>query len=58
MIVDEVGEHEILARSQYDAPEVDGLVIVEPGVDVNSGDWLRVRVMDSNEHDLYAEAIT
>jgi len=57
VLVDEVSDHEILARSQYDAPEVDGLVIIQQDLDVNPGDLLRVKVIDSTEHDLYAEPI-
>jgi ribosomal protein S12 methylthiotransferase len=57
VLVDDVNDHEILARSQYDAPEVDGLVIIEDDISVKPGDWLRVKVIDSDEHDLYAEAV-
>ncbi|MCI0506548.1 MAG: 30S ribosomal protein S12 methylthiotransferase RimO [Gammaproteobacteria bacterium] len=57
VLVDEVNEHGILARSRYDAPEVDGMVIIEDDIEAKSGDWLRVRVIDSTEHDLYAEVI-
>jgi ribosomal protein S12 methylthiotransferase len=57
VLVDEVNEHEILARSRYDAPEVDGLVIIEDDIEVKPGDWLRVKVIDSTEHDLYAQVI-
>ena len=57
VLVDEVNEHEILARSKYDAPEVDGLVIIENDIAVKTGDWLRVKVTDSSEHDLYAEVL-
>lgn len=55
VLVDEVSEHEILARSEYDAPEVDGLVIIQEYLDVNPGDTLRVKVTDSTEHDLIAK---
>jgi len=58
VLVDEVNEHEILARSQFDAPEVDGLVIIENNISVNPGEFLRVKIIDSNEHDLFAEAIS
>jgi ribosomal protein S12 methylthiotransferase len=57
VLVDEVNEHEILARSQYDAPEVDGLVIIENEIAAQPGDRLRVKVIDADEHDLYAEAV-
>jgi ribosomal protein S12 methylthiotransferase len=57
VLVDEVNEHEILARSRYDAPEVDGLVIIEDEIEAKQGEWLHVKVIDSTEHDLYAEVI-
>ena len=57
VLVDEVSEQEILARSKYDAPEVDGLVIIQEDLDVSPGDTLRVTVTDSTEHDLFAKPI-
>jgi ribosomal protein S12 methylthiotransferase len=57
VLVDEVSEQEILARSKYDAPEVDGLVIIQEKLDVSPGDTLRVTVTDSTEHDLFAKPI-
>jgi ribosomal protein S12 methylthiotransferase len=57
VLVDDVNDHEILARSQYDAPEVDGLVIIEEDISVKPGDWLRVKVVSSDEHDMYAEVV-
>ncbi|KPJ94550.1 MAG: ribosomal protein S12 methylthiotransferase RimO [Gammaproteobacteria bacterium SG8_15] len=57
VLVDEVNDREVLARSQYDAPEVDGLVIIEDNIQVKTGEWLRVKVIDSDEHDLYAEVV-
>jgi len=57
VIVDEVGEGEVLARSRYDAPEVDGLVILQETLDVKPGDKLKVQVTGSSEHDLYAECV-
>ncbi|WP_455202851.1 30S ribosomal protein S12 methylthiotransferase RimO [Kaarinaea lacus] len=58
VLVDEVNDYEILARSQYDAPEVDGQVIIQEGLDVQPGDTLRVKVTDSTEHDLIAQSIS
>ena len=57
VLVDEVNEHEILARSRYDAPEIDGLVIVETKEGVNPGDFLQVKVQSASEHDLYANIV-
>ncbi|MGD8559905.1 MAG: 30S ribosomal protein S12 methylthiotransferase RimO [Gammaproteobacteria bacterium] len=57
IIVDEVTEQETIGRSQYDAPEVDGVVIIEQPLEVSPGEMLRVKITDSTEHDLYAELI-
>lgn len=55
VIVDEVDEEGIVARSTADAPEIDGLVYIDGEFDANPGDFVRVRVVDADEHDLYAE---
>jgi len=57
VLVDEVNDHEILSRSRYDAPEIDGVVIVETKEGVDPGDILRVRVHSATEHDLYATIV-
>jgi ribosomal protein S12 methylthiotransferase len=46
-----------IARSTADAPEIDGLVFLNDFFDAEAGDFLRVRVLDADEHDLYAEVI-
>ncbi len=55
VLVDEVDEEGTIARSSADAPEIDGLVFVNGHFDAEPGDFLRVRVVDADEHDLYAE---
>jgi len=57
VLVDEVDDEGALARSTADAPEIDGLVYLDGCFDVASGDFLRVRVIDADHHDLYAEPI-
>jgi len=57
VLVDEVDEEGTIARSSADAPEIDGVVFVEGYFDAEPGDFLRVRVVDSDEHDLYAEIV-
>jgi ribosomal protein S12 methylthiotransferase len=57
VIIDEIGEHGALARSHADAPEIDGVVIIDEPGDWRVGDIVRVRVNASDEHDLYAEGI-
>ena len=55
VIVDEVDEDGLIARSAADAPEIDGQVFVNGFYDAAPGDFLDVQVVDASEHDLYAE---
>jgi len=55
VLVDEVDDEGAIARSSADAPEIDGLVFINGFFDAEAGDFLRVRVVDADEHDLYAE---
>ncbi len=57
VLVDEVDEEGTLARSKGDAPEIDGLVCLDNFFDAEPGDFLKVRIVDSDSHDLYAHAI-
>ncbi len=54
VLVDEVGEDEILARSYADAPEIDGTVIIPGAWELDPGDFVEVVVTDSGDHDLWA----
>ena len=58
VLVDAVDEEGTIARSSADAPEIDGLVLIDNHFDAEPGDFLRVRVVDADEHDLYAEVIS
>lgn len=58
VLIDEVQAHRIVARGPGDAPEVDGLVIIEgEWEDVARGDFVEVEVTGYDEHDLYAEPV-
>ena len=57
VLVDEVDEEGTIARSSADAPEIDGLVFINDCFDAEPGDFLQVRVLDADEHDLYAEVL-
>lgn len=54
VLVDEVTDETIIARSYADAPEIDGLVYIEnrEGFDVVPGDFVEVEIVDTTEHDL------
>ncbi|EGK73295.1 hypothetical protein METUNv1_00468 [Methyloversatilis universalis FAM5] len=58
VLVDEVDEDGAVARSEGDAPDIDGLVHILDGQDLEVGDFVRVRITDCDVHDLYAEVIT
>lgn len=55
VLVDEVLEDSVVARSAADAPEIDGIVMVETRRELAPGDFLQVTVTAADEHDLYAE---
>jgi ribosomal protein S12 methylthiotransferase len=57
VLIEEVDEEGAIARSQADAPEIDGLVHIPNGEHLEVGEFARVRVTDCDVHDLYAEAI-
>lgn len=57
VLVDEVDEDGVIARSSADAPEIDGNVFVSGADDAQPGDMLRVLVTDSDEYDLYADIV-
>ena len=46
-----------IARSMADAPEIDGTVQIQDGRDagLQPGEFVDVRIMGSDEHDLYGE---
>lgn len=46
-----------IARSQWDAPEIDGNVIIENATSIKPGDMVSVKVLDSDEYDLFAEPV-
>lgn len=57
VIIDEINRREIIARSKYDAPEIDGLVFIKNNGlnDLNVGDIISVKIIKAREYDLLAE---
>ncbi|KAF0186838.1 MAG: MiaB-like tRNA modifying protein YliG [Hyphomonadaceae bacterium] len=54
VLVDEIEEDgTIIARTIWDAPEVDGNIIIEPFEGAKVGDKLMAKVTDADEYDLY-----
>ncbi|HDR1866786.1 30S ribosomal protein S12 methylthiotransferase RimO [Pasteurella multocida] len=59
VLVDEVDEEGIIARSMADAPEIDGVVYIDnPNrVVVKAGQFIEVKITRANAYDLYASLI-
>ncbi|WP_028838858.1 30S ribosomal protein S12 methylthiotransferase RimO [Thermomonas fusca] len=57
VIVDAIDGDLAIARSMADAPEIDGLVQIQDGREAGlvPGEFAMVRIMGSDEHDLYGE---
>lgn len=56
VMIDQVTDDGVIARSSADAPEIDGLVYVEDAGDVQPGDFIEVEITGSDAHDLFAVA--
>lgn len=56
VMVDQLVEDQVIARSSADAPEIDGLVYVENARNVQPGDFIEIEVTDSDTHDLFSVA--
>ncbi|MEW8436045.1 MAG: 30S ribosomal protein S12 methylthiotransferase RimO [Candidatus Thiodiazotropha sp.] len=57
VLVDEVREKQVVARSEADAPEIDGRVYIPGAWDLQPGDFIEVRVTAATAHDLRAEPV-
>jgi ribosomal protein S12 methylthiotransferase len=54
-LVDLVDGDLAIARSRADAPEIDGVVQIQNGAHLRSGEFVDVEILGSDEHDLYGE---
>jgi len=57
VLVDEVNNEGAVARSSADAPEIDGVVYINNDRSLKVGDFVDVRVTDSDSYDLWAEKL-
>lgn len=57
VMVDEVDEEGAIARSQADAPEIDGLVFIPEGYHLNPGDFVTVEIFAADEYDLWGTPV-
>ena len=56
VLIDEVDDQGAVARCYADAPEIDGSVFIASTA-VSPGDKVRVRIVDANEYDMWAELV-
>lgn len=55
VLIDEITPTTIYARSAAEAPEIDGIIIIEATAkSLSPGEFIQVKIIDANEHDLYA----
>ena len=57
IVIDDVDEEGAMGRSWREAPDIDGIVQVMGFTDCAPGDRVAVRIVDADEHDLYAEPL-
>ena len=57
VLVDEVGEDQVVARSYGEAPEIDGVVIIPGAWELDPGDFIEVEVTGSDDHDLWGRPV-
>ena len=57
VIVDEASGGEAVARSAWDAPEIDGTVYLDGATGVAPGDRVNVKIEEADEYDLWARPV-
>ncbi len=59
VLVDEIDleNEEAVARSPWDAPEIDGNVFIPGATNLKVGDMVKVKIVDAEEYDLVAELV-
>ena len=57
VIIDEVNEETIIGRSKADAPEVDGNVFIERQYNLIPGDYVKVKIDNTDEYDLFGTLV-
>ena len=55
ILIDEMcADNVAIGRTQYDAPEIDGKVIIRSAPQLEAGDIVKAIITDSDDHDLFA----
>ncbi len=56
VLTDEIEGENTIARSAADAPEIDGVVVIENKI-ITPGEFVKVKITAADEHDLWAQVI-
>ncbi len=57
VLIDEAGERNVVGRTYAEAPEIDGVVVVEGVAHCAPGDVLKLRITGAGDHDLVARPV-
>jgi ribosomal protein S12 methylthiotransferase len=57
VLVDAVEKDVAIARSEADAPEIDGVVRIKRGKSLKPGDWAEVEITSADAYDLHARLV-
>jgi ribosomal protein S12 methylthiotransferase len=57
ILIDEVEGDNAIGRSYAEAPEIDGVVVIENGSELEPGDAVDALITAADEHDLYARLV-
>jgi len=57
VLIDEVVEEGVVARSKADAPEIDGQVFIDGATHLKVGDFVDVELEEADEHDLWGRLV-
>jgi len=57
VLIDEADGRRALGRTYADAPEIDGVVHIAQGKGLKPGDFVKVRITRSDEHDLWGKPL-
>ncbi|RLA21369.1 MAG: 30S ribosomal protein S12 methylthiotransferase RimO [Gammaproteobacteria bacterium] len=55
VLIDEVVEEGAVARSQSDAPEIDGQIFIDKAIHLKAGEFVEVVIEETDEHDCWAQ---
>jgi ribosomal protein S12 methylthiotransferase len=57
VLIDEVVEEGAVSRSTADAPEIDGQVFIDGATHLKQGDFVKVKLEEADEHDLWGHLV-